>query len=59
MFINDNIVISSSSSSSGRSISMDIRDPLSLLLPIVHCFRQVLKATSHIGIELLFVDSSW
>ena len=32
---------SSSSSSSCRSISMDIPDTLSPFLPIVHCFRHV------------------
>ena len=47
------------SSSSYRAISMDIPDPPSLPLPIVHCFRQILKATSRIGTELLYVGSSW
>ena len=28
-------------------------------LLIVHCFRQVLRATSRIGTELLYVGSSW
>ena len=40
-------------------ISPDIHDPLSLPLPIVHCFRQVLRATSCIGTYLLYVGSSW
>ena len=48
-----------SSSSSGRATSMDILDPLSPLLPIVHRFWLVLKATSHILTELLYVGSSW
>ena len=39
-------------------ISTDIPDPLSPPLPIVHCFRQVLRATSCIGTELLYVCSS-
>ena len=46
----------SSSSSSCRTISTDISDPLSPYLPIVHCFRE---ATSRIGTELLYVGSSW
>ena len=37
-----------SSSSSGRAISMDIPDPLSPHLPIVHCFRLILRATFRI-----------
>ena len=45
----------SSSSSSCRTISTDIPDPLSSPLPIVHCFRKVLRATSRIGTELLYV----
>ena len=32
---------------------------LSPHLPIVHRFQQVLKATSRISTELLYVDSSW
>ena len=46
-------------SSSCRAISTDI--PVSLLphLPIVHCFRQILRVTSCIGTELLYVGSSW
>ena len=50
---------SSSSSSLCRTISTDIADPLSPQQQIVHCFRQVLRATSRIGTELLYVDSSW
>ena len=34
-------------------------DPLSPLLPIVHCSWQVLRATPRISTELLYVDSSW
>ena len=48
-----------SSSSLCRSVSTDIPGPLSPPLAIVHCFRQVLRATSHIGTELLYVVSSW
>ena len=47
-----------SSSSSCQAISMDIPDPLPPLR-IIHCFRQVLRATYHIGTELLYVCSSW
>ena len=50
---------SSSSSLSGRTISTDILDPFSSPFPIVHCFRQVVRATSRIGTELLYVRSSW
>ena len=48
-----------SSSSSCHAINMDIPDLFSPLLPIVHCFWQVFRATSRIGIELLYVGSSW
>ena len=41
------------SSSSSHAISTDIPKPLSPPLPIVHCFRQVFRAISHIGTELL------
>ena len=51
--------ISSSSSSSCCAISMDIPDPLLPPLLIIHCFWQVLRATSSIGTELLYVGSSW
>ena len=47
------------SSSICRAISTDIPDPLSPHLPIVHCFQQILRATSHISTELLYVGSSW
>ena len=47
-----------SSSSSSSAISTISPDPLSPPLPIVHCFRQVLRATSRIGTELLCVGSS-
>ncbi len=53
------IYISSSSSSSCRAASMDIPDPLSPLLPIIHRLWQVFKATSRILTELLYVYSSW
>ena len=43
------------SSSSCHAISIDIPDPHSPLFPIVHCFRQVLMATSRIVTELLYV----
>ena len=38
---------------------MDIPDPLSPPLPIVYCFQQVFRVTSHIGTELLYVGCSW
>ena len=41
------------------TMSTDISDPLSPPLPIVHCFWQVFRATSCIGTELLYVESSW
>ena len=47
------------SSPSCRAISRNIPDSLSPLLPIVYCFRQVFRATSRIGTELLYVGSSW
>ena len=47
------------SSSSCRAASTDIPDPFSPPLSIVHCFRQVLRATSRILTELLYVGSSW
>ena len=45
--------------SSCHAISTDILDSLSPLLPIIHCYEQILRATSHIGTELLYVISSW
>ena len=42
-----------------HAISTDISDLLSLHLPIVHCFRQILRATSRIGKELLYVGLNW
>ena len=48
-----------SSSSSCRAASTDIPDPLLPLLPIVHRFWQVFRATSRILTELLNVCSSW
>ena len=53
------LCISSSSSSSCRAASMDIPDPLSPLLPITHRLWQVLRTTSRILTELLYVGSSW
>ena len=47
------------SSSSCHAISMDITNPLSPLLPIIHCFWQVFRGTSSICTELLYVCSSW
>ena len=47
-------LISSSSSSSCRTISTNSPDPLSSPLPIVHRYRQVLRATSCIYTELLY-----
>ena len=46
-------------SSSYRAISTDIPDPLSPHFPIVYYFRQILRATSRMGTDLLYVDSSW
>ena len=45
--------------SSCHAISTDISDPLSPHLPIVHCFRQILRATFHMGQELLYAGSNW
>ena len=46
-------------SSLHRDISTDILDPLSPPFSIVHCFRQVFRATSHISTELLYVGFNW
>ena len=48
-----------SSSSSRHTISMDISDPLSPPLHIIHCFQQVFRVTSCIRTEPLYVGSSW
>ena len=48
-----------SSSLSRRTISTDILDPLSPPLSIIHCFRQVLRVTSRIRTEMLYLSSSW
>ena len=53
------IYIYISSSSSCHAISTNIPDPLSPHLPIVRCFRQILKVTSRISTELLYVGSNW
>ena len=45
--------------SSFYTISSYIPDPFSQPLPIIHCFRQVFRATSRIGTELLYIGSSW
>ena len=46
-------------SSSCRAASMDLPDPFSPPVSIVHCSGEVFKATSCIGTELLYVGSSW
>ena len=38
---------------------MDIPEPLWPPLPIIHCFRQVLRSTSRIGTEPVYVGSRW
>ena len=48
-----------SSSSSCRSSSTDISDPISSLFPIVHRFWQVFRVTFHILTYQLYVCSSW
>ena len=52
-------ILSSSSSSSCRTDSTYLPDPLSPPVPIVHCSREVFKPTSFIGTDLLYVDFSW
>ena len=52
-------VSSSPSSSSGRAISTDTCDHFSPPFSIVHRFRQVFRAISCIGTELLWVSSNW
>ena len=42
-----------------RAASADIPDPFSPPFSIINCFRQVFKATSRIGTELLYIGSSW
>ena len=53
------IYIYISSSSLCRAISMDLPDPLPPPISTVHHFRLVFKATSCIGIELLYVGPCW
>ena len=53
------ILLTSSSSSSGRAISTDIPNPFLPPISIVHRFRQVLKVTSRISTLLLYEGSSW
>ena len=48
-----------SSSSLCHAISRNIPDPLLPPLLIIHCFRQVFRATSHVGTELLYVGLNW
>ena len=52
------IYISSSSSSCGAA-STDIPDHLSPLLPIIHRLRQVLRVTSCVLTQLLYVGLNW
>ena len=47
------------SSSSCRAACADIPDRLSLLLPITHRLRQVLRVTSRVLTQLLYVGSCW
>ena len=47
------------SSSSSRAASMDLLDPHSSPISIVHHFREVFQATSCISTELLYIGSSW
>ena len=54
-FFKNTLIISSSSC---RTISTDISDSLSPHLPIVYHFRRVLRATSCIYTELLYVGLS-
>ena len=49
----------SSSSSSFHTTSTDLPDPPLPPISIVHCSQDVFKATSFIGIELLYIGSSW
>ena len=54
-----NQITNDDEASSCRAIIIDIPDPLSSPLPIVHFFWQVFRVTSRIGTELLYVGSSW
>ena len=47
------------SSSSSHAASMDLSDPLSLPVYIVHRSQEVFQAISCIGTELLYIGSSW
>ena len=38
---------------------MDLTDPLSPPVSIVHRFREIFRDTSHIGTELLYIGSCW
>ena len=46
-------------SSSCRATSKHLPDPLSPLVSIIHCSREVFKAISCIGTELLYIRSCW
>ena len=48
VYIDDLIFLKVSSSSSCRAAITDIPDPLSPLLPIIHCLWQVFRAISRI-----------
>ena len=48
-----------SSSSSCRAAGADIPDRLSPFLPIIHRLRQVLRVTSCVLTQLLYVGSCW
>ena len=54
----DFLITQMSSSSSCRATSVDIPDPLSPPLPIVHRFWQVFRATFRILTERLYAGSS-
>ena len=51
--------IEQSSSSSYHAASMDLPDPLSPPVSIVHRSREIFKAISCIGTVLLYIGSSW
>ena len=57
-FPNRGLATHLSSSSSCHAASTDLPDPLSQPIPNVHCSREVFKAISCIGIELLCIGSS-
>ena len=59
IYIYIRIFFHTSSSSSSRATSTVIPVPLSPLLPIVRHFWQVLRVTSRILTELLYICPSW